>query len=122
MAYEEQETKEFLEDVMDQLDEARDVALLRSARYQQVLRQYHSRQVRGRAFNIEDLVLCLVQSNKDHTTYPCHGKGRTSSQKYSDRAPTNSRPSMAKSSPMHGILNSYVAFTLRFFQVVYILM
>jgi hypothetical protein len=33
MMYKEQEAKEFLEDAMDQLDEARDVALLRSARY-----------------------------------------------------------------------------------------
>ena len=50
---------------MDQLDEARDIALLRSAKYQQALRQYHSRRVRGRSFNVGDLVLCLVQSNKD---------------------------------------------------------
>jgi hypothetical protein len=33
MMYKEQEAKEFLEGAMDQLDEARDVALLRSARY-----------------------------------------------------------------------------------------
>ena len=50
---------------MDQLDEARDVALLRSAKYQQQLRWYHSRRVRGRAFNVGDLVLHLVQSNKN---------------------------------------------------------
>ena len=50
---------------MDQLDEARDIALLRSAKYQQALRWYHSRWVRGRSFNIGDLVLHLVQSNKD---------------------------------------------------------
>ena len=50
---------------MDQLDEARDIALLHSAKYQQALRRYHSRQVRGRAFNVGDLVLRLVQSNKD---------------------------------------------------------
>ena len=50
---------------MDQLDEARDIALLRSAKYQQALRRYHSRQVRGRAFSVGDLVLCLVQSSKD---------------------------------------------------------
>ena len=50
---------------MDQLDEARDIALLRSAKYQQALRRYHSRRVRGRAFNVGDLILRLVQSNKD---------------------------------------------------------
>ena len=45
---------------MDQLDEARNVALLHSAKYQQALHRYHNRQVRGRAFNIGDLVLRLV--------------------------------------------------------------
>ena len=52
-------------DAMDQLDEARDVTLLRSVKYQQALRWYHSRRVRDRAFNVGYLVLCLIQSNKD---------------------------------------------------------
>ena len=52
---------------MDQLDEARDVALLRSAKYQQALRRYHGRRVRGQAFNVGDLVFRLIQSNKN-----CH--------------------------------------------------
>ena len=51
---------------MDQLDEARDIALLHLAKYQQALRSYHSRRVRGRAFSVMDLVLRLVQSNKNH--------------------------------------------------------
>ena len=42
-AYDEQGAKESHEDAMDQLDEARDIALPRSAKYQQVLRRYHSR-------------------------------------------------------------------------------
>ena len=50
---------------MDQLDEARDITLLYSAKYQQALQWYHSRRVRDRAFNVVDLVLRLVQSNKD---------------------------------------------------------
>ena len=50
---------------MNQLDEARDVALLRSAKYQQALRRYHHRHIRGRAFDVGDLVLRRVQSNKD---------------------------------------------------------
>ena len=50
---------------MDQQDEARDIALLCSTKYQQALHRYHSRRVWGRAFNIGDLVLCLVQSNKN---------------------------------------------------------
>ena len=64
-AYDEQGAKASLEDAMDQLDEVHDIALLCSAKYQQVLRRYHSRRVRGRAFIVGDLVLCLVQSNKN---------------------------------------------------------
>ena len=59
-AYNEQGAEASHKDAMDQLDEARDIALLRSAKYQQALRRYHSRRVRDRAFNIGDLVLLLV--------------------------------------------------------------
>ena len=64
-AYDEQGAEASLEGAMDQLDEARDVALLRSTIYQRALRQYHSRRVWGRDFNIRDQVLRLVQSNKN---------------------------------------------------------
>ena len=40
-AYDEQGTEASHEDAMDQVDEARNVALLRSAKYQQALRRYH---------------------------------------------------------------------------------
>ena len=50
---------------MYQLDEAHNIALLRLAKYQQALHRYHGRWVRGQAFNIGDLVLRLVQSNKN---------------------------------------------------------
>jgi hypothetical protein len=46
-----------LEDVIDQLDEARDVALLRSAKYQQALQCYHECNMRPREFHVSDLVL-----------------------------------------------------------------
>jgi hypothetical protein len=46
---------------LDQLEEARDVALLHSARYQQSLRRYHARRVRPRDFQVGDLVLRLRQ-------------------------------------------------------------
>ena len=59
-AYDEQGAKASLEDAMDQLDEARDVALLRSDKYQQALRWYHNRRVWGWAFNVGDLVLRLI--------------------------------------------------------------
>ena len=65
-AYDEQGAKASHEDAMDQLDEARNVALLRSAKYQHAMRWYHSRRVQDRAYNVGDLVLHLMQSNKDH--------------------------------------------------------
>ena len=64
-AYDERGAEASHEDTMDQLDEAHDIVLLRSAKYQQALRRYHSRRVRDRSFNIGDLVLRLVQNNKD---------------------------------------------------------
>ena len=64
-AYDEQGAKASHQDAMDQLDEARDITLLYSAKYQQALRRYHGRWVLDRAFNVGDLVLRLVQSNKD---------------------------------------------------------
>ena len=39
-AYQEQQNQQAREDSLDQVDEARDVALLHSARYQQSLRRY----------------------------------------------------------------------------------
>jgi hypothetical protein len=47
MAYKELEAKEYLEDVVDQLDEARNVTLARSAKYQQALRRYYDRWIKG---------------------------------------------------------------------------
>jgi hypothetical protein len=64
-AYTEEGNQVALEDTIDQLDEARDVALLRSAKYQQALRHYHERNMRLREFHFGDLILRRVQSNKD---------------------------------------------------------
>jgi hypothetical protein len=41
-AYDERGNQTTREETLDQLDEAQDVALLYSARYQQALRRYHS--------------------------------------------------------------------------------
>jgi hypothetical protein len=59
-AYDEVRSEDVQQDALDQLDEARDVALLRSAKYQQCLRRYHGQKLRARAFNIDDLVLQKV--------------------------------------------------------------
>jgi hypothetical protein len=64
-AYTEEGNQVALEDVIDQLDKARDVALLRSAKYQQALRRYHERNVRPREFHVGDLMLRRVQGSKD---------------------------------------------------------
>ena len=63
-AYNEQSNRTTREDALDQLEEARDVALLHSARYQQALRRYQARRVQSRDLKVGDLVLRLRQSNK----------------------------------------------------------
>jgi hypothetical protein len=45
-AYDDQSNQTSREDSLDQLEEARDMALLHSAWYQQSLRRYHARRVR----------------------------------------------------------------------------
>jgi hypothetical protein len=52
-------TRPSREDSLDQLEEARDVALLHSAWYQQSLRRYHAQGVRPQGFQVGDLVLRL---------------------------------------------------------------
>jgi hypothetical protein len=59
-AYTEEGNQVALEDAIDQLDEACDVALLRCAKYQQALRRYHERNVCAREFQVRDLVLRRV--------------------------------------------------------------
>ena len=56
-AYDDRSNQTDREDSLDQLEEARDMALLRSARYQQSLRHYHARGVRSRDLQVGDLVL-----------------------------------------------------------------
>jgi ribonuclease HI/transposase InsO family protein len=61
-AYDDQSNQTSREDSLDQLEEAWDVALLHSTRYQQSLRRYHARRVRPRDFQVGDLVLRLRQN------------------------------------------------------------
>ncbi len=63
-SYSESANKANLEDALDQLDEAREAALLQSARYQQTLRRYHDRRIQARALEVGDLVLRRVQDNR----------------------------------------------------------
>jgi hypothetical protein len=57
MAYDEATSTEALQDDVDALDEARDVALARATQYQQNLQNYHNSRVCPRSFVVGDLVL-----------------------------------------------------------------
>ena len=63
--YDEGQAVEAQQDAVDQLDEARNIAILRSAKYQQALRQDHERRIRGRALSVGNLVLRRIQKKKD---------------------------------------------------------
>jgi hypothetical protein len=62
--YDEGANQRAREDLLDQLDEARIVDLMHSARYQQALRHYQARKVRRRDFSEGGLVLRLRQDNR----------------------------------------------------------
>jgi hypothetical protein len=62
--YDEGANQRAREDSRDQLDEARTVTLMHSARYQQALRRYQARKIRRRDFDEGDLVLRLHQDNR----------------------------------------------------------
>jgi hypothetical protein len=63
VAYVEEDADKALADAQDLLDEAQDIALVRSVVYQQSLHNYHSRRVRRRSFEPGNLVLCLKQTS-----------------------------------------------------------
>jgi hypothetical protein len=58
-AYDDRSNRTSREDSLDQLEEARDMALLHSAWYQQSLRCYHALGVWSRDLQVGDLVLRL---------------------------------------------------------------
>jgi hypothetical protein len=65
-AYDDRSNQTNREDSLNQLEEARDMALLHSVRYQQSLRCYHARGVRSRDLQVGDLVLRLQQDARGH--------------------------------------------------------
>jgi hypothetical protein len=74
-AYDDRSSQTSREDSLDQLEEARDMALLHSARYQQSLRRYHARGIQPRDFQVGDLVLRLRQDarGRNKLTPPWEG-------------------------------------------------
>jgi hypothetical protein len=73
VAYVKEDAEKALADAQDLLDEARDVALAHSAVYQQSLRNYHSRRVRGGSFEPGNLVLRLKQTSMSKLEPPWEG-------------------------------------------------
>ena len=52
--------------MVDLLEEACEMTVIHSARYQQTLRRYHERKIRGRIHEVGDLVLRRTQSTKEN--------------------------------------------------------
>ena len=63
--YVEADNEQARQEALDLLDEKRDMALARSAVYQQDLRRYHNHRVKTRTFQEGDLVLRLIQDQID---------------------------------------------------------
>jgi hypothetical protein len=71
--YDEIISNEALQDDVDALDDARDIALARSTQYQQNLRNYHNTRVRPRSLVVGDLVLRLKQDGHGKLESPWLG-------------------------------------------------
>ena len=69
-AYVEADNEKARQEALDLLDEERDLAIARSAIYQQDLHRYHSRRVRSRTFQEGDLVLRLIQDQSNMHKIP----------------------------------------------------
>jgi hypothetical protein len=81
-AYSDQSNQASRENSLDQLEEARDKALIHSARYQQSLRRYHARGVRSRGLQVGDLVLRLRQDARGRHKLTPPGRDRSSSPRF----------------------------------------
>ena len=55
-AFDRDRAVEAQQDTVDLLEEAREMTVIRSACYQQTLRRYHERKIRGRILEVGDLV------------------------------------------------------------------
>jgi hypothetical protein len=65
------------QDAVNSLEEARQTALVFSARCQQTLRRYHKRKIRGRTLEVGDLVLGEHNRPRASTSSLRLGKDRT---------------------------------------------
>ena len=64
-AFDRDQAAEAQQDAVDLLKEAHKMTIICSACYQQTLRRYHERKIRGRILEVDDLVLRRTQSTKE---------------------------------------------------------
>jgi transposase InsO family protein len=114
-AYDDQSNRTNREDSLDQLEEARDMALLHSARYQQSLRRYHTRGVRSRDLQVGDLVLRLRQDARGRHKLTPPWEGPFIIAKILKPEHTSWPIVKARSTATLGTSDSYVASTLKMF-------
>ena len=76
--YTEAEAREAREDGVDLLEEARLLALSRSAIYQQGLRHYHSKKIKPLAFREATSSFDSSKSKQASTSCPLHGRAHSS--------------------------------------------
>jgi hypothetical protein len=114
-AYDDQSNQTSREDSLDQLEEARDMALLYSARYQQSLRRYHARGVQPRDFQVGDLVLRPRQDARGRHKLTPPWEGPFIIAKILKPGTYKLPTIKARSTATLGTSDSYVAFTLKMF-------
>jgi hypothetical protein len=81
-AYDDQSNRANREDSLDQLEEARDMALLHSARYQQSLRRYHARGFGPETSRWATWCFGCDKTPKGGTSSRLPGKGHSSSPRF----------------------------------------
>jgi hypothetical protein len=96
------------------------VALLHSTRYQQSLRRYHARGVRPRGFQVGDLVLRLWQDARGCHKLTPPWEGSFIIAKILKPGTYKLANNQGEATATLGTSNSYVASTLKMFQVVHI--
>ena len=64
-AFDHDRATEAQQDAVDLLEEARETTVIGFAHYQQTLRRYHERKIRGRILEVRDLMLRRTQSTKE---------------------------------------------------------
>ena len=84
------------------------MTVIRSACYQQTLRRYHERKIRGRILEVGDLVLQRIQSTKDKHKLSPPWEGPYVVAEVIRPGTYRLRTTTATFSPTHGTSNSYI--------------